>query len=99
MKRCPIFLNMARGLSINEKDLAEALDTGLIRGAGLDVLSDETPNLENHPLANRKNLIITPHGAFFSKEAFEDLQRISCENIVHFLKGEKQKVFKLVNEV
>lgn len=99
MKKHPIFLNMARGLSIHERDLAEALDTGLIRGAGLDVLLDETPDLANHLLVNRKNLIITPHAAFFSKEAFEDMQRISCENIVHFLKGEKESVFRLVNEV
>lgn len=98
MKKQPIFLNMARGLSIKEEDLAEALDSGLIRGAGLDVLLDETPDLKNHFLTNRKNLIITPHAAFFSQEAFEDMQRISCENIVYFLKGEKEKVFKLVNE-
>lgn len=99
MKRHPIFLNMARGVSINEEDLAQALDEGILRGAGLDVLLDETPKLEGHPLVNRRNLIITPHAAFFSKEAFEDMQRISCENIVHFLKGEKEKVFRLVNEV
>lgn len=99
MKKKPIFLNMARGLSINEEDLAKALDEGLIRGAGLDVLLDETPDLANHLLVNRKNLLITPHAAFFSREAFEDMQRISCENIVHFLKGEKDAVFKLVNEV
>ncbi|KAI4444527.1 Glycerate dehydrogenase [Schaedlerella arabinosiphila] len=99
MKRHPIFLNMARGVSINEEDLAQALDEGILRGAGLDVLSDETPKLEGHPLVNRRNLIITPHAAFFSKEAFEDMQRISCENIVHFVKGEKENVFRLVNEV
>ena len=99
MKRHPIFLNMARGVSINEEDLAQALDEGILRGAGLDVLSDETPKLEGHPLVNRRNLILTPHAAFFSKEAFEDMQRISCENIVHFVKGEKENVFRLVNEV
>ena len=99
MKRHPIFLNMARGVSINEEDLAQALDEAILRGAGLDVLSDETPKLEGHPLVNRRNLIITPHAAFFSKEAFEDMQRISCENIVHFVKGEKENVFRLVNEV
>lgn len=60
MKRHPIFLNMARGVSINEEDLAQALDEGILRGAGLDVLSDETPKLEGHPLVNRRNLIITP---------------------------------------
>ena len=45
------------------------------------------------------NVIITPHSAFYSTTAIEDLERLSCENIVHFLKGEKEKVFKLVNEV
>ena len=47
----------------------------------------------------RDNVIITPHSAFYSTTAIEDLERLSCENIVHFLKGEKEKVFKLVNEV
>ena len=50
-------------------------------------------------LVGRDNVIITPHSAFYSTTAIEDLERLSCENIVHFLKGEKEKVFKLVNEV
>lgn len=48
MKRSPIFLNLGRGLSVNEKDLADALDQGIVRAAGLDVLTDETPKLQNH---------------------------------------------------
>lgn len=99
MKKRPIFLNLGRGLSVNEEDLAKALDNGLVRAAGVDVLYDENPTLEGHILANRDNVIITPHGAFYSKESLEDLQRISCENIVYYLQGEKEKVFKLVNEV
>lgn len=99
MKKKPIFLNLGRGLSVNEEDLAKALDDGRIRAAGLDVLYDESPKLEGHILANRDNVIITPHGAFYSKESLEDLQRISCENIVYYLQGKKEKVFKLVNEV
>ncbi len=97
MKRSPIFLNLGRGLSINEGDLAQALEQGLVRAAGLDVLRDETPKLEGHLLSNRSNVIITPHAAFYSKESMEDMQRISCENIVNFIRG--NKVFKLVNEV
>lgn len=99
MERLPIFLNLGRGLSVNEADLAAALDSGAVRAAGLDVLRDETPELKGHPLVGRKNVIITPHAAFFSKQSFHEMQRISCENIANFLTGRKDKVFKLVNEV
>ena len=99
MVKRPIFLNLARGLSVNEQDLTEALDSGKIRGAGLDVLKDETPDLKNHPLVGRENVIITPHAAFFSEQSFRDMQRISCENITNYLTGHKEKVFRLVNEV
>lgn len=99
MKKSPIFLNLGRGMSINESDLAKALDENLIRAVGVDVLHDETPKLEGHILAGRDNVIITPHSAFYSKESMEDLQRISCQNIVYYLRGEKDKVFKLVNEI
>lgn len=99
MKKTPIFLNLGRGLSINENDLADALDKGIVRAAGLDVLKDETPQLSGHILAGRDNVIITPHAAFFSKQSFDDMQRISCENIVNYLTGHKDKVFKLVNEI
>ena len=57
------------------------------------------PDLAANKLVGRDNVIITPHSAFYSTTAIEDLERLSCENIVHFLKGEKEKVFKLVNEV
>lgn len=99
MKRSPIFLNLGRGLSVNERDLADALDKGVVRAAGLDVLRDETPVLKNHILTGRNNVIITPHAAFYSAQSMEDIQRISCENIVNFITGNKDKVFKLVNEV
>lgn len=99
MKRAPIFLNLARGLSVNEQDLADALDKGIVRAAGLDVLKAEWPELEGHILAGRENVIITPHAAFYSTQSMEAIPRISCENIVHFINGEKDKVFKLVNKV
>ena len=41
--------------------------------------------------------LLTPHSAFYSSSSIEDLERLSCQNIVHYLKGEKDKVFKLVN--
>ena len=102
MKKKPFIINEGRGPMISEEALAWALDTGLVRGAGLDMLESEFPDAEylsKCPLLGRDNVIITPHSAFYSTTAIEDLERLSCENIVHFLKGEKEKVFKLVNEV
>ena len=63
------------------------------------MLYDETPDLEHNPLIGRDNVIITPHAAFYSSSSMRDLQVLSCQNIVHFLNGEKEKVFKLINEI
>lgn len=96
MTRRPLFINTARGSAVVERDLVTALDSDLVRGAGLDVLADETPDLEDHPLARRGNVIITPHTAFYSKASMEALIRISCENLVHHLNGDEEKVFTRV---
>jgi D-3-phosphoglycerate dehydrogenase len=96
-RRKPFFLNMARGGSVVEADLAEALDKGLLRGAALDVLDREDPVLESHPLVGRENVIITPHAAFYTSASAAALERICAGNIVHFMRGEKGQVFKLVN--
>lgn len=97
MKRSPIFLNLGRGLSVDEHALVTALDKKLIRAAGLDVLIDETPCLADHPLLNLSNVIVTPHSAFYSRQSMSELQRYSCENIVNYITGKKQQVFKLIN--
>lgn len=97
MERQPIFVNLGRGLCVDEEALVRALDAGKLRAFGADVLYDETPDLANSPLVGRDNVILTPHSAFYSTSSIEDLERLSCENIVHYLKGEKDKVFKLVN--
>ncbi len=73
-----------------------ALDKGFIRGAGLDVLEAENPVLKDNPLLHRENVILTPHAAFCSETSMKDLQRISCENMVYFLNGEYEKVFKMI---
>lgn len=99
MKKKPIFINLGRGLSVNEPDLIAAINSGQLRAFGADVLYDETPDLARHPLVGRDNVIITPHAAFYSSSSMRDLQVLSCQNIAHFLKGEKEKVFKLVNEI
>lgn len=98
MEKNPIFINVARGRAVDENALERALEAGLIRGAGLDVLESEVPNLDTCPLINRKNVIITPHAAFYSEDSIKGLQEISCQNLCCFLRGERQKVHWIVNE-
>ena len=92
MKKSPLFINVGRGGSVEETALVKALDTGLIRGAGLDVLEEEDPDMKTHPLLHRDNVILTPHSAFYSEESLKRLQMISGENIAYVLKGENWKV-------
>lgn len=97
--RRPLFINLGRGLCVDEPALVEALDDGKLRAFGTDVLYDEVPDLATSKLVGRENVIITPHAAFYSTTALEDLERLSCQNIVYFLTGQREKVFKLVNNV
>jgi len=96
MRRKPLLLNVARGALIVESDLVEALDRGLIAGAGLDVLTEDSPDLARHPLAGRRDVLLTPHVAFYSESALADLRRISARNIRAFLDGRPGEVFRLV---
>lgn len=98
MKRHPIFINCGRGGCVCQNDLIKALDEGLISAAGLDVLEEEAPELSRCGLTNRENVIITPHAAFYSETSVRALQRISCENVVHYLNREYNQVFKIVNK-
>ena len=83
---------MGRGGSVDETALAEALDKGWVRAAGLDLLWKENPELEGHPLLGRENVIITPHAGFYSEESLRDMIRIACENLLFSLKGQDEKV-------
>lgn len=86
MKKSALLINTARGKLIVEEDLAEALNNGLIAGAGLDVLSVEPPQKGN-PLLHATNCIITPHIAWATKEARSRLLQIALENLKAFLNG------------
>ena len=87
MKRKPLLINVARGALIVEADLVDALDRGLVAGAALDVLAEDSPDLGHHPLVRRSEVLLTPHIAFYSESALEDLRRISASNIREFLEG------------
>jgi glycerate dehydrogenase len=86
MKSTSFLLNTSRGPIVVEEDLADALNTNVIAGAGLDVLSTEPPN-ENNPLFKAKNCIITPHIAWATKDARQRLMNTTVSNLQSFLNG------------
>lgn len=86
MKKTAYLINTSRGPVVNEKDLADALNKGIISGAGLDVLSTEPP-LPDNPLLTAKNCIITPHIAWATFEARTRLMSIAVQNVKSFLDG------------
>ena len=92
MKPSAFLINTSRGQLVNEQDLADALNNGVIAGAGLDVLSVEPPS-SNNPLLRAKNCIITPHIAWVTKEARMRIMEVTAKNVGAFLEG------RLVNKV
>jgi hypothetical protein len=74
-RRCvgALLVKTARGPIIDEKALIEALDSGRLGGAALDVVETEPPPKDS-PLIGRPNVVLRPHTAFYSAEALEELQ-------------------------
>jgi len=85
MKRGALFINTSRGKVVSEPDLVEALKSGIVGGAALDVRSEEPP--KTGELETLPNVILTPHIAAFTREAQERVSRAICEDIARVLDG------------
>src|SRR5262249_22551187 len=87
MKRGAGLINTARGPLVDETALIAALDSGHVGAAALDVVASE-PLAKDSPLLGRSNVILTPHTAFYSIEALEELQTKCASDVARVLCGE-----------
>jgi D-3-phosphoglycerate dehydrogenase / 2-oxoglutarate reductase len=87
MKQGAVIVNTARGPLIDEPALIAALERGHLGGAGLDVVASE-PLAKDSPLIGRDNVILTPHTAFYSVEALDELQTKCAADVARVLSGE-----------
>src|SRR5215216_1610550 len=87
MKKGALIINTARGPLIDETALVAALDSGHLGGAALDVLASEPPPKDS-PLIGRDNVILSPHTAFYSVEALDELQTKCASDVARVLSGE-----------
>lgn len=92
MKKGAYLINEARGPVVDSEALAEALNSGYLAGAGIDVFEVEPPLDVNHPLLHSKNTIVTPHVAFASAESMEARAHIVFDNIVKWMEGNQVNV-------
>jgi D-3-phosphoglycerate dehydrogenase len=90
MKPTAFLINCSRGPLIDERALAEALRTGVIAGAGLDVTETDSYDADN-PIFSCDNAIITPHVAFHSLQATQELREKVIADVLRVLAGEEPR--------
>lgn len=91
MKDKVLIINTSRGPLIVEEDLKNALNSGKVAGAAVDVVSTEPIQMDN-PLLEAKNMIITPHIAWAPKESRQRLMDVAVDNLKAFIDGTPQNV-------
>ena len=89
MKKTAFLINTARGPVVDNAALAEALNAGTIAGAACDVFDMEPPLPADYPLLHCKNVILTPHLAFYSQESLEERAKIAFANLYAWLDGKQ----------
>jgi D-3-phosphoglycerate dehydrogenase len=86
MKPTAFLINTSRGPLVDSLAVAEAIQSGSLAGAALDVVEEE-PLPANHPLVGLPNCLLTPHAAFYSEQSFVELKTRAAEEVVRVLQG------------
>jgi D-3-phosphoglycerate dehydrogenase len=88
MEKKPLLINTSRGPIVDGKALIQALEEGLLSGAGLDVLEKEPPDAQS-PLLKMENVVLSPHVGFYSVESISELKRRTAKNVSDVLMGKR----------
>jgi D-3-phosphoglycerate dehydrogenase / 2-oxoglutarate reductase len=97
MRPTAFIISTARGGVIDEDDLVNALRTGLIRGAGLDVFNEE-PLPQDHPLLGLENVILSPHSAALTAECAQRMDEVAARNCLDAIDGKLDPSLIVQNE-
>jgi D-3-phosphoglycerate dehydrogenase len=88
MKTSAYFINSSRGKIVREEEMVEALRSGIIAGAGIDVFADTSIDA-SHPFCSMENVILSPHTSAVTVESMQDAMDCSIENLVDFFSGHR----------